>query len=79
MAPVWRYRDVCALDACGGVPPDAVFTRGQNCQFPPLHPERVRAWRRRARYSLDHLATLPGVVSTLRLVAAARARGRGRR
>ena len=38
----WRYRDVFALDACGGAPPDSVFTRGQNWQFPPLHPERIR-------------------------------------
>jgi 4-alpha-glucanotransferase len=39
----WRYRDVFALDASGGAPPDAVFTRGQDWQFPPLHPERSRA------------------------------------
>lgn len=38
----WRYREVFALDACGGAPPDSVFTRGQNWEFPPLHPERIR-------------------------------------
>jgi 4-alpha-glucanotransferase len=39
---VWRYRPAFVLDACGGAPPDAVFTGGQNWGFPPLHPERLR-------------------------------------
>jgi 4-alpha-glucanotransferase len=39
---VWRERDLFALDASAGAPPDVVFTRGQNWNFPPLHPERVR-------------------------------------
>ena len=39
----WRYRDQFALDACGGAPPDSVFAYGQNWQFPPLHPEHIRA------------------------------------
>ncbi len=39
---VWREQDVFLLDVSAGAPPDAVFTRGQNWTFPPLHPERVR-------------------------------------
>jgi 4-alpha-glucanotransferase len=39
---IWRYRTVFALDASGGAPPDAVFGKGQNWGFPPLHPEGLR-------------------------------------
>ncbi|QDU36741.1 4-alpha-glucanotransferase [Maioricimonas rarisocia] len=39
---VWRWRDVFALGASGGAPPDVFFTKGQNWGFPPLHPERLR-------------------------------------
>jgi len=39
---VWRHRSVFAMDASGGAPPDAVFSRGQNWGFPPLHPEGLR-------------------------------------
>ena len=39
---VWRERPVFALEASGGAPPDAFFTRGQNWGFPPFHPEGLR-------------------------------------
>ena len=39
---VWRYRDVFALGASGGAPPDAFFTKGQSWGFPPLHPHKLR-------------------------------------
>ncbi len=39
---VWRRRDLFALQASAGAPPDDFFTRGQDWGFPPLHPERVR-------------------------------------
>jgi len=39
---VWRERNLFALDASVGAPPDAVFTRGQTWNFPPLHPEKIR-------------------------------------
>lgn len=39
---VWRERDAFILDTSAGAPPDAIFTRGQNWGFPPLHPERTR-------------------------------------
>ena len=39
---VWRERDVFALGASGGAPPDAFFTQGQNWGFPPLQPEALR-------------------------------------
>jgi 4-alpha-glucanotransferase len=39
---VWREREAFALGTSAGAPPDAVFARGQNWEFPPLHPERIR-------------------------------------
>jgi 4-alpha-glucanotransferase len=39
---VWREQNSFVLDASAGAPPDAVFTRGQNWDFPPPHPERIR-------------------------------------
>lgn len=39
---VWREREVFAVNASGGAPPDTVFTKGQDWGFPPLHPERLR-------------------------------------
>jgi 4-alpha-glucanotransferase len=30
------------MRASAGAPPDAVFTKGQNWTFPPLHPEKIR-------------------------------------
>jgi 4-alpha-glucanotransferase len=39
---VWREREAFTLETSTGAPPDAVFTRGQNWGFPPLHPERIR-------------------------------------
>jgi 4-alpha-glucanotransferase len=39
---VWRERDLFAMEACGGAPPDSVFTQGQNWGFPPIHPDRIR-------------------------------------
>ncbi len=38
----WRERDVFAMEATAGAPPDAVFTGGQNWLFPPPHPDRIR-------------------------------------
>ena len=39
---IWRDRDLFVSDASGGAPPDPVFTTGQNWQFPPMHPEKMR-------------------------------------
>ena len=39
---VWRERDIFALGASAGAPPDTLFTKGQNWNFPPLHPEAIR-------------------------------------
>ena len=39
---VWREREIFIPDTSVGAPPDAVFTKGQNWGFPPLHPERIR-------------------------------------
>lgn len=40
---VWRHREAFVLNTSGGAPPDAVFTKGQQWGFPPLHPERERS------------------------------------
>lgn len=40
---VWRERDLFALGASAGAPPDGFFTRGQDWGFPPLRPEALRA------------------------------------
>jgi len=60
---VWREREVFALDASGGAPPDAVFTKGQHWGFPPLHPERLRQqgyryYRAVVRHHLQHAGFL---------------------
>jgi 4-alpha-glucanotransferase len=39
---VWRRREIFALDASVGCPPDEGFTTGQNWGFPPQHPDRQR-------------------------------------
>jgi 4-alpha-glucanotransferase len=39
---VWRERETFIPDTSAGSPPDAVFTKGQDWGFPPLHPERIR-------------------------------------
>lgn len=38
----WRWNEVYACGASAGSPPDAVWTKGQDWAFPPLHPERIR-------------------------------------
>lgn len=50
---VWREREVFALAASGGAPPDGFFTKGQNWGFPPLHPEGLR--RQGYRYYIQSL------------------------
>jgi 4-alpha-glucanotransferase len=39
---VWRERGSFALEASVGAPPDQLNTQGQNWNFSPLHPERIR-------------------------------------
>lgn len=50
---VWRARDLFALDASGGAPPDGLFVKGQNWGFPPLRPAALR--RQGYRYYIDCL------------------------
>lgn len=40
---VWRHPDLFASGLSGGAPPDAVFTKGQNWDFAPPRPDRLRA------------------------------------
>jgi len=82
-----REHDVFALEASVGAPPDTLFTKGQNWNFPPLHPEALRRkgysyWieslRRQFQYSsavrIDHvMGPAPAVLDS------ARARGQRRR
>ena len=39
---VWRERNLFALKASGGAPPDGLFVKGQNWGFPPYHPGAIR-------------------------------------
>ena len=39
---VWRHRDLFAMDASGGAPPDGLFLKGQDWGFPPHHPGAMR-------------------------------------
>lgn len=50
---VWRERDVFILGTSAGAPPDIVFPKGQNWEFPPLHPEKIR--EQGYRYIIAHL------------------------
>jgi len=50
---VWCERSIFGSDVSVGAPPDAVFTRGQDWGFPPLHPEKSR--KQGYRYVIDYL------------------------
>ena len=50
---VWRERTTFAMDVSAGAPPDIVFTRGQNWESPPLHPEKIR--EQGYRYTIAYL------------------------
>jgi 4-alpha-glucanotransferase len=44
---VWRERELFAIDATAGAPPDPLAANGQDWGFPPLHPEAGRLERHR--------------------------------
>ena len=50
---VWRGRDLFAMDAVVGAPPDVLYSKGQNWLFPPLHPEAIR--EQQYRYVIEYL------------------------
>jgi 4-alpha-glucanotransferase len=54
---VWCGREAFISDVSTGAPPDAVFTRGQDWGFPPLHQERIReqGYRYMIAYLRHHL------------------------
>jgi 4-alpha-glucanotransferase len=62
---VWRHRDVFAVGAAGGCPPDIAFPKGQNWGFVPLHPEGVR--EQGYRYVRDYLRHQLRVAKVLRI------------
>jgi len=49
----WRERDAFILDASAGAPLDIVFPKGQNWEFPPPHPEKIR--EKGYRYTIAYL------------------------
>ena len=54
---VWRRREEFVTTASAGAPPDALFTRGQDWGFCPLHPEAIRetGYRHFIDYIRHHL------------------------
>ena len=62
---VWRERNLFALDASGGAPPDGLFLKGQNWGFPPFNPDAMR--RQRYRYYIDCLRHHMGLAGMLRI------------
>jgi 4-alpha-glucanotransferase len=60
---VWRERNLFALSANGGAPPDSLFVKGQDWGFPPLHPDAIRG--QGYRYYIDcirHHMALAGML-----------------
>jgi 4-alpha-glucanotransferase len=68
---IWRERSCFVAGASAGAPPDAVFTKGQDWGFPPMHPDGMRetgyrypaeCFRRMLRYAgvlrIDHVMGL---------------------
>jgi 4-alpha-glucanotransferase len=49
----WREHDSFILGTFAGAPPDIVFTKGQNWEFSPPHPEKIR--ERGYRYTIAYL------------------------
>jgi 4-alpha-glucanotransferase len=54
---VWRWSDVYASKSSAGSPPDAMWTKGQDWGFPPLHPRKIReeGYRHVRDYLKHHL------------------------
>jgi 4-alpha-glucanotransferase len=54
---VYRWREVYAGGASAGSPPDAMWTKGQDWCFPPLHPQKIReqGYRHLRDYLSHHL------------------------
>jgi 4-alpha-glucanotransferase len=50
---VWREQAIFAGEVSAGAPPDTVFTSGQDWEFPPLHPEKIR--EHGYQYVIDYL------------------------
>ncbi|OGO25375.1 MAG: 4-alpha-glucanotransferase [Chloroflexi bacterium RBG_16_50_9] len=60
---VWREREAFLTGATAGAPPDAVFTCGQNWDFPPLHPQQIREdGYRYLRACLQHQLRYAGIL-----------------
>ena len=62
---VWRERNLFALRASTGAPPDGLFVKGQNWGFPPYHPGAIR--RQGYRYFRECLRHHMAYASMLRI------------
>lgn len=62
---VWHEREIFALNASGGAPPDGLFVKGQNWGFPPFNPEALR--RQEYRYYIDCVRHHMAVAGMLRI------------
>lgn len=54
---VWKWRDLYVSRSSAGSPPDAMWTKGQDWGFPPLHPQKIRedGYRHVRGYLRHHL------------------------
>lgn len=60
---VWRERELFAMTASAGAPPDGLFVKGQDWGFPPFHPgasrrQGYRYFRACLRHHMAHAAML---------------------
>lgn len=62
---VWHERESFVPEVRSGAPPDAVFTKGQDWGFPPLHPENIR--KERYRYFIAAIRHHLKYASVLRI------------
>ncbi len=49
----WREQQLFVPEVCSGAPPDALFHKGQDWGFPPLHPQKMR--EQQYRYPIAYL------------------------
>lgn len=62
---IWKWRELFPKSVSAGAPPDAVFTKGQDWGFAPLHPLGIR--ENRYEYVIEYLSRIMRNAGLLRL------------